>query len=148
MTTSVPEGFRHEVQMKVRFADLDALGHLNHAKFLTYMEQARIEYVQDVCGWRGSWESFGMILAKMTVDYKLPVHFGDKVWVYTRCSRMGNRSFDLSYALMVQQGDETPALAAEAVSVLVAYDYQANEAIPVPEDWRKLIHEYEVKMPE
>ena len=35
-----PEGFRHGVPIQVRWADLDAMGHVNNAKYLTYLEQA------------------------------------------------------------------------------------------------------------
>lgn len=136
------EGFRHHTPIRVRFADLDALGHLNHANYLTYMEQARILYIQEICGWDGNWVNLGMILAKATVDYLLPVQFGDEIGVYTRCSRLGTKSFDLEYVMTRQQGDQIE-ITAKALTVMVAFDYPSNQAIPVPDHWREAIRAYE-----
>ena len=53
------QNFRFSFPVEVRFADLDALGHLNNAKYLTYAEQARILYVRQICGWDGDWRKLG-----------------------------------------------------------------------------------------
>ena len=142
------ENYRHQTPFAVRFADLDALGHLNHAKYLTYMEQARIEYVQSVCGWSGEWLSLGMILARAEVDYRLPVRFGDAVSVFTRCSRIGGKSFDLEYILTRQSADGALEHAAQARTVLVAYDYTQDQTIHVPSHWREAMLAYEIVTPQ
>lgn len=143
---TAPAGFRHTTPLAVRFADLDAMGHLNHARYLTYMEQARILYVRDVCTWGGDWSLLGMILARAEVDYKLPLAFGDSAVVYTRCSRLGNKSFDLEYVLLRQRPGEEDVLASTARTVMVAYDYRSDRPIPVPESWRERILAYEPEM--
>jgi len=141
------DGYRHTLAIPVRFADLDVLGHLNNAVYLTYLEQARIQYVQEVCGWSGDWTKLGMILAKMVIDFKLPVVYGDAVVVYTRCSRIGGKSFDLEYAMTRSQANGSPDTAAAATSVMVAYDYIRQTAIPVLETWRQAIAAYEPAFP-
>jgi hypothetical protein len=73
--------YRYVLSMQVRFADLDVLGHLNNAKYVTYMEQVRVQYFIDVCAWHGKWEEFGMILARTEIDYALP-HL---LWRYCEC---------------------------------------------------------------
>ena len=145
-----PEGYQHRTPLTVRFADLDTLGHLNHATYLTYMEQARICYVRDVCGWQGfreNWGSLGMILARAEVDYKRPVAFGDAVTVYVRASRLGGKSFDLQYAMYIQhhpqQAENPPQPAAEALTTMVAYDYEAGQTIAIPQAWRESMLAYE-----
>ena len=45
---NAPDGYRHSIPMEIRFADIDSLGHVNNAAYLTYMEQARLRYVRDV----------------------------------------------------------------------------------------------------
>jgi acyl-CoA thioester hydrolase len=137
------ENFRFKTPVEVRFADLDVLGHLNNAKYLTYIEQARILYVQEVCGWDGNWRSLGMILARTEIDYKLPIGFGDAVMVYVRTSRIGGKSFDLEYGITRQQGTDTVEIAALAKTVMVSYDYQQDISIPVPQMWRERITAYE-----
>ena len=138
------DGFRYVIPIEVRFADLDVLGHLNNAKYLTYVEQARIVYVRDVCGWDGyDWSTLGMILARTEIDYKLPIAFEHKVKVYIRASRLGGKSFDLEYIITRQTGDNEPEIAAEVKTIMVAYDYAADTTIPVPDTWRENIVAYE-----
>lgn len=142
-----PDNYRYSTAITVRFADLDALGHLNHATYLTYMEQARICYVRDVCGWQGfreNWASLGMILARAEVDYKKPVAFGDRVTVYTRASRLGGKSFDLHYAMTIQDDADSPALlAAEALTTMVTFDYDSGQTVAIPQTWRDALLAYE-----
>lgn len=137
------ENFRYQIPIAVRFADLDVLGHLNNATYLSYVEQARIVYVQDVCGWEGNWERLGMILARTEIDYKLPIAYRDSVQVYIRVSRLGSKSFDFEYVITRQRGDEAAEVAATCRTVMVAYDYQQDSTIAVPEAWRERILAYE-----
>lgn len=134
-----PEHYQHQTPITVRFADLDAMGHLNHAKYLTYMEQARILYIRDVCGFDLSWEDFGVILANIICDYLQPVAFAEVITVYCRCSRIGGKSFDIDYLLVNEQNEAV----ATGKTVLVAFDYHRNQTIPVPDDWREKITQFE-----
>jgi acyl-CoA thioester hydrolase len=137
------EKFRYRLPVEVRFADLDAMGHLNNVVYLTYTEQARIVYVRDVCGWQSDWRKLGMILARTEIDYKLPIGFDHLVAVYIRVSRIGSKSFDFEYLVTRQKGDGAEEIAAEVKSVMVAYDYENDTTIPVPQSWRENILTYE-----
>lgn len=136
--------FRYQIPIEVRFADLDALGHLNNAKYLTYVEQIRILYIRDICERRGgSWESLGMILARTEIDYLLPIAFEHNVFAYCKVSRIGGKSFDMEY-LLTRQGDNSDEeVAARVKTVMVAYDYARDSTIPVPDDWRERMTAYE-----
>lgn len=137
------DGFRYQIPINVRFADLDVLGHLNNAKYMSYAEQARIMYVRDVCDWQGDWTTLGMILARQEVDYRLPIAFDDRVQVYIRVSRIGGKSFDFEYLITRQHGDDAPEIAAEIKTIMVAYDYEKDTTIAVPDAWREAIIDYE-----
>jgi acyl-CoA thioester hydrolase len=140
---SKPENYRFEMPVEVRFADLDAMGHLNNAKYLTYTEQARIYYVRDVCVWEGNWRKLGIILARTEIDYKLPIAFDDKVMVYIRVSRLGSKSFDFEYMVTRQRAKNEVEIAALSKSVMVAYDYENDSTLPISDLWRKRILAYE-----
>ena len=111
----------------VRFRDLDSMGHVNNAVFLTYLEEARIAFLFG----RGA-TTDSLIVARVEIDYRSPVRLGETVDVGVRCTRLGTKSFDLEYELRVD-GE----VVAEAKSVQVTFDYERGEAIPVPEDWRE-----------
>jgi acyl-CoA thioester hydrolase len=121
--------FTHTEQ--VRFRDLDPMGHVNNAVFLTYLEQARVAFFSEV-GAATSLEDMNMIVARVEIDFKAPVRLAQEVEISVRASRFGTKSFDLDYELRVD-GD----LVAKAKSVQVAYDYNRREPIPVPAEWRE-----------
>lgn len=135
--------YRYQMPIIVRFADLDVLGHLNNATYLTYIEQVRIMYVRDVCRWAGQWRSLGMILARTEIDYKLPISFEDSVTAYVRVSRLGGKSFDMSYILTRQRGENEAEIAADVKTVMVSYDYEQDTTIDIPTTWREHITAYE-----
>jgi acyl-CoA thioester hydrolase len=116
---------------RVRFRDLDPMGHVNNAVFLTYLEQARVALFFELGAATGL-EEMNMIVARVEIDFKAPVRLGQEVEISVRASRFGTKSFDLDYELRVE-GE----LVAEAKSVQVAYDYDRREPVPVPEDWRE-----------
>lgn len=113
---------------EVRFRDLDLLGHVNNAVYATYLESARIAYYQQLTGQR--LEDLGLILAELTISYRAPALFGDRLAIGVRIVSIGTKSFVMEYAV-VRDGDE--ALIATGRSVLVAYDYATRQTVPVPE---------------
>jgi acyl-CoA thioester hydrolase len=116
---------------RVRFRDLDAMGHVNNAVFLTYIESARVAFLQHL-GAAATVQDMSIIVARIEIDFRVPVGFGDEVDISVRTSRFGGKSFDLDYDLRV--GD---TVVAEAKSVLVAYDYGKGEAVELPDEWRE-----------
>src|ERR1017187_1225456 len=98
--------YRHRYAIEIRFADMDALGHVNNANHFTYLEQARIDYFKTVIGENINWADTGLILARAEIDYKNPIVLGDFVIVYTKVSRIGNKSFDLIYSIVKMIGDD------------------------------------------
>ncbi len=116
---------------RVRFRDCDSLGHVNNAVYLTYLEEARVD-LRNEFGF--DWTQ--MILARCEIDFRDQVSVGEVVEVTVWPTRVGNKSFDLAYELKV--GDR---LVAEAKTVLVAFDYERGESVPLRDDWRKLLSE-------
>ena len=110
----------------VRFRDVDALGHVNNAAYLTYLEQARIAFLASLGA-----DQTGMILARAEIDFRAQVGFGERVEVEMRPLRVGTKSFELGYTLRVRG-----AAVAEAKTVLVAFDYATGRTVTVPESWR------------
>lgn len=132
--------FRYSHSMEVRFADIDGMGHVNNAKFFTYMEAARIHYMWDVVGWDGNIKSLDFILAHISCDFKLPLVYGDTVCVHIRVTHFGKTSFSMDYAL-VRESDG--AIVAIGESVQVAFDYGDGSPVPIPDTWRARISAFE-----
>jgi acyl-CoA thioester hydrolase len=140
-----PTSFRHVITLTTRFADVDMLGHVNNAKYLTYIEEARIAYAEAVFRAPTDPPDQFMILARTVIDYLLPIKSNQKLNVYTRCSRLGRKSFDLSYMMVTK---ETEQLVCTSVTTMVGYDYKLNQSMLIPETWRERIMAYEVVKPD
>jgi acyl-CoA thioester hydrolase len=136
----VPD-FRFYHPIDVRYGDLDPQAHVNNAKYLTYMEQGRIAYIKALGLWDGrSFLDVGIILAEARVTFLSPIYFGQQVRVGVRVAELRNKSLAMEYSLEeVGSGNQL----ATGSSVLVAYDYRESRTLPIPEDWRKTIAEYE-----
>ncbi|MBL8130544.1 MAG: acyl-CoA thioesterase [Anaerolineae bacterium] len=140
------EGFRHQLAVPVRWGDLDALGHVNNATYLTYLEQARITYFRDLGLWDAAPGKIGPIMARCEIDYRAPLGAEDQIVVFTRCARLGTRSFDTEQVIARLKGDELE-IAAQSRIVVVVYDYAGGKSAPMPELWREKLRGYEVVPP-
>jgi acyl-CoA thioester hydrolase len=135
----VTDEFRHRTRVEVRFRDLDAFGHVNNAVTTSYVEHGRISYFRDVL----EVDPVGvmpLILAMIQVDYEAPIVFGGGVEIAYRMDWIGRTSLAMSHHLADSDDGRTLA---RARSVLVAYDYAAEQPMPVPEDWRMTLTAYE-----
>jgi len=126
-----------EHNIEIRFADIDAMGHVNNAVYLSYFEQARIKYFADLGGsW--DWKSQGILLAKNVVEYYLPILLNDHVVIKTKCIGIGGKSLTFSYLIQRIHRGELQACS-KGESVLVCFDSVKGKTIEVPEEWRNAI---------
>jgi acyl-CoA thioester hydrolase len=136
----VTDEFRHRTTLHVRFRDIDAFGHVNNAVFFSYVEQARIRYLLDVLATDEPFDRLPLILARVELDFRAPIFFGDEVTVETRVDRIGRSSIGMSHRMTA--GD-AGRLVGDVDTVLVTYDYERSAPMPVPEDWRVLLSAHE-----
>jgi len=131
--------FRFSTTLEVRWRDLDPLGHVNNAVYLTYLEQARVHYLRELGLVPSGPAGIGFILAEVSCQFKSPLGLGEHVTIYARVSELHNSSFVFEYRMEGEDGQ----LAATARSVQVCYDYQVQRPIPIPDQWRETITAYE-----
>ena len=132
--------FYHPIE--VRYGDLDPQGHLNNAKYLTYFEQARIAYWVQL-GLFSKDQSFmelGMILADLHITYLEPIYYGQSVKVGVHVSKPGNKSMTWEQNIV---DAETGKELAKGEVVIVTYDYKQEKTIPIPQEWRERILQFE-----
>ncbi|WP_005038393.1 acyl-CoA thioesterase [Holophaga foetida] len=113
---------------EVRFRDLDALGHVNNAVYLTYLEQARIRWWDDQLQGR-PWREHGFLVVRTEIDYRKPLFFHDVVKVELFCSQIGTSSFTLSFKFRREKDD---VVVAEGHTVQVMMDFNADRPRPIP----------------
>jgi acyl-CoA thioester hydrolase len=136
--------FRFTHPIEVRYADLDPQRHVNNAALFTYLEQARAKYLERLGLWDGvDFDEIGIIVAEASASYKAPIAFTDRVLVEAGVTRLGTKSLDIEYLVRTDDG----RVVATGRTVLVAYDYGQAASIPVPEEWRRRIAEFEGELP-
>ena len=127
-----------KVPIQVRWRDLDALGHVNNAVYLTYFELARLGYIRALLGEDAEIDprtllpaDFQFILAEVTCHYRSPATLRDRLSVAIWVSQVGRKSFVFEYRIT---DEGSGRLIAEGCSTQVWYDYAAGESRPVPKE--------------
>jgi acyl-CoA thioester hydrolase len=127
--------------IQIRYGDLDPQWHLNNAHTVILIEQARTAYLVKLGLWDGiDFNKLGLIVADVHVSYKAPVTLLQQVQIGVRVSRIGTKSLVMEYAL---EDVGTKQELANGETIMVAFDYPTNQSIPVPDDWREKIHQFE-----
>lgn len=124
-----------ETAIQIRFVDLDQFGHVNNAIYLSYLEVSRLPYFDTIIG-TIDWLNEGIILAKAEIDYKIPILLKDQIKIKTWCSRMGSKSFDLSYSILKTENNQDVEVAT-ARTVMVCFNYVKQISIAVPDAWKE-----------
>ena len=125
--------FRHRRSVEVRFADTDAMGHVNNAVYLTYAEAARVAWWADVTGetiLREGDRDQGLILAEAEVAFRSPIMFGEVVVAETRATRVGRTSVAVEHRLTAGPRGGPVRLVGTVRSVVVRYDYRTERPVP------------------
>jgi acyl-CoA thioester hydrolase len=111
------DGWAYSQLDRVRFADLDARGHLNNVAFLTFFEAARIMYLRNCFG---EADARDLILVSQHIDYRAPGGLDDELRTLLRPLEIRTKSFRLGFEI---RREEDAGLIAEGYGVYVAYDY-------------------------
>jgi len=121
--------YKITVPVEIRFADLDAYGHVNSAKFITYLETARtklfLERFSDLMN-----SGIVFLVAKVECEYKKPLMLAPEVLIDVESVKVGNSSFELAYTVHNGKGE----VYAQARTVMVTFDTNAGKPVRVPKD--------------
>lgn len=136
------KNFKHKTKIKIRFSDLDAMKHVNNATYLTFLEEARIKYFNDLFNKKESDLDYQAVVGRIEIDYLYPIVLGDNVEVFTRISKIGNKSLDVQHIVAIRKEDKI-IKAAVSLTKLVYYDYQSQTTKPIPHQEREVILKFE-----
>ncbi|MBD5603900.1 MAG: acyl-CoA thioesterase [Candidatus Eremiobacteraeota bacterium] len=133
------EDFRLVHRFRVPFAGVDMMRHVNNVAYATWAETVRTEYFGDVFEERIGGPR-GIILAKTEIVYEKPIAYRENVAVGGRVGTIGGKSFAFrSEVWSVDRGERCATIDC----TLVAFDYETNTTIRVPDEWRVKIAAYE-----
>ncbi|APX95468.1 acyl-CoA thioesterase [Natronorubrum daqingense] len=123
-------------EVPVRFRDLDPHDHVNHAVYASYIEAARIDYIEEVLGVRQQEAAF--VIANLEIDYKRPVTLDDEPIVELAVTDLGKSSCTMEYEILTEDG-----VAATAETTIVNTDAGTGRPEPLPDDIVTRISEFD-----
>ena len=126
----------------IRFRDLDALAHVNNVVYLTYVEQARVRYFDDVFGKRHDWDQWGVLLARTEINYLQPLLFKDVARCEMECVAIGRKSLEFHFIIFKTENGKDVEIAS-GVNILVCFSHSENKSIEVPTKWKTAIENFE-----
>lgn len=131
---TIPElsGFRHRTPLQIRFSDVDVLGHVNNTVYLAFYDTGKAHFFTDLLGERINWRHVETVIANVDCAFIAPIFFGEEIEVMTRVKSISEKSFRLLQIIATRDGKVKSA----CETVMVAFDADTNEALPLPERWR------------
>lgn len=139
--------FKHKIEERVKFHEVDLLGVCNNAVYFNYFEDGRLSYTQDL---KKNYrlkkflegDSF-FIMAHNNCDYFESAHLDDELYVYTRVSFVKNSSFGFDH---IVQNKSTEKILAAGGGVVVHIDKSKQKPVRLPDEFYDAIKEYEVEV--
>jgi acyl-CoA thioester hydrolase len=126
--------------IRIRYSDIDAQRHVNNARYFSFMEDARVNFIRQLDLWDGEdFDQVGVIMLEASCTFLAPILIGQSILVGTRVTHLGNKSIILEHSLI---DDRTQNEMARGKVVLVAYDYLASRSMPLPDNWRLVLENY------
>ena len=122
-----------ETTVEIRFADIDAMGHVNNAVYFSYFEQARMAYFKERVARIWDWNEDGVIVARNEIDYIYPVFLNDRMNIRLWVDYVGSKSFSVCYRVVVGE-----RLCASGKSVLVCFNHKKKATQVLPEAWKSV----------
>ncbi len=111
----------------VRWSDLDAFNHVNNARYLTFLEQARIEWFQSI---EEPWvtDEIGPVVASATLNFRRPIEYPASVFVELFTERLGNSSVVVGHRILAEDG----SLHCDGNVIVVWVDRRSGRSTPLP----------------
>ncbi len=116
-------------ELAARWRDLDAFNHVNNSNYLTYLEEARLQWLKHV---PGPWfdEHSMPVMAAAQLNYRRPIEWPAQLHVQLYCERIGNSSMTIAHRLV--DARDAGVLYCDGHVVLVWMDPATGKPVPLP----------------
>ena len=127
-------------EIRVRGYHLDFYGHVNNARYLEFLEEARWDLLEKIIDLK-AWQSRGLsfFVVNITINYRRPATMGHVLEIRTRLDRFGNKSATLAQDVYLKQDD---TLVADAKITFVIADSRTGRAVPLEGELREMFEPF------
>ena len=131
---------KHTYPVQLRFSDVDQLGHVNNSVYFSLYDLGKTAYMRDVLGERVDYRRTSMVVANLNANFFAPVFFTERLAIEPSTVHLGNKSFVLWQRAVCEDSGEVKC---ECRTVMVAFDFETQQAIPIPQAWKEAIARFE-----
>ena len=126
-----------EIPIQKRFSDVDSFHHVNNVSQQMYFDVGKVDYYRRVLGEDVLFDRLRIITVATSTSYLGQIRLEDEIAVTTVASKVGNKSVTLAQQLIHTAADGSRRVCSESTSVMVAFDFDRQESVTVPERWRR-----------
>ena len=131
--------YRHILPLQIRFNDVDKFGHVNNTVYFQFYDTAKTDYIATVC--KGvDWERLASVVVKIEAEFLAQIKGDNHIAGRTRVTKIGNKSFHLEQDVI---DVDTQEVKSRCLSIMVLFDLEHQQTIPLPDEWRQAISSYE-----
>lgn len=135
-----PIDFRHGVDLQIRFNDIDILGHVNNAVYLSFFDLGKAEYFTEAIGMKMEIGKVGVAIVNINANFFSPTYFNEPIRVYTSVTRLSVHSFTLEQRIVNQ---ETGDVKCTCTAVMAGFDPKKAISVPLPEEFVAKVKQFE-----
>jgi len=129
---ALPPSFSFSIEISIRITDLNYGGHVGNDRFLSLIQEARQQFLNQFGYGELDFEGLGLIMADSVVEYKHELSYGDIVKISVQAADFDKLGFDLFYLLEIIN-KEVPVIAGKAKTGMICYDYANKKKTSIPE---------------
>ena len=114
-----------------RVSDIDMFQHVNNVSQQMYFDLGKADFYRQVSG------TSRIITAATANSFKEQIRMEDDIYVTTTVAKVGNKSITLFQQIIGRNAAGRETVKTESTSVMVAFDFDRQESVTVPERWRR-----------
>ncbi|MBN2261404.1 MAG: acyl-CoA thioesterase [Prolixibacteraceae bacterium] len=133
------EIFKNRQSIQIRFSDIDLMGHVSNTVYQVYYDSGRIAYFNEVLP-DLDFKDIGVVSVSVNIEYYRPIFLHSKVYVESRCSKIGNKSFEMEHRIVDQ---DTGEVYSTSKNTLVCFAINEQQSICIPGHWKENILAYD-----
>lgn len=134
MNPHTPSASTHKqlarIPISVRWRDMDSMGHVNNAKYISYLEEARVRWLITVPG-VSLQDRIVPVVAATNVNYRAPITWPSDIVVEQFVERLGTSSITIGHRILDQ--DNQDMVYSDGNVVVVWMDTQTGKSAPLPD---------------
>lgn len=134
------EDYKSYADLRIRFNDIDILGHLNNVVYFSLFDTAKADYLTAVKQGKVDWQRVESVIANVDCSFISSAFYGEPIRIYTRCIAMGEKSYTLQQVMVNTNTNEIKAV---CDTVMVSFDPKTKKSTAISDEHRRAIEAFE-----